>query len=110
MTFDQMTMDQASDAAIRISAAVSFVLEDKEVAGLIDDISKTGGNVEIASWIPTFLPRISGVLFKRHRNALYEIVGALTQQDAGAVGKMQAGEVIGVIKENWSVLTGFFTH
>ena len=49
-------------------------------------------------------------LFKKHRNALYEIVGALTQQDAGMVGKMQAGEVIGVIKENWSVLTGFFTH
>ena len=97
MTFDQMTMDQASDAAIRISAAVSFVLEDKEVAGLIDDISKTGGNVEIASWIPTFLPRISGVLFKKHRNALYEIVGALTQQDAKMDGKIQAGEVICVI-------------
>lgn len=109
MNLNEMNMDQASDAAIRISSAISFALEDKEVKALIDDISATGSDVEILDWIPKFLPKIVFCLLKRHREALYEIVGALTQKDSSEVGKMNAGEVIKVLKENWSVLTGFFT-
>ena len=35
MTIYEMTNDQASDAMIRISAALCFVLEDKEVMDVI---------------------------------------------------------------------------
>ena len=110
MTFDQMTMDQATDAAIRISSALSIALEDKEVKNFIDDVSKAGNDVEIMDWIPQFLPRLVTLLFRRQKEALYEIIGALSQADAEAVGKMTFGDGIRIIMENWGAIRGFFTH
>ena len=108
MNINQMTMDQASDAAIRISSALSFVLDDKEVKELIKGISDKD-KTPLLDWIPQYLPRIATVALKRHRESLYEIIGALDQKDADEVGKMSFIDAVKVLQENWKELSGFFT-
>ena len=108
MNLNQMNMDEASDAAIRISSALSFVLEDKEVKDLFKDMTESKGTA-LMDWVPKYLPKIANIALKRHKESLYEIIGALTQKDAKEVGKMNFFEALSVLQENWKVLSGFFT-
>lgn len=109
MRIDEMTLDQATDAMTRISAALAFVCEDEDVQGLINDLSE-GETGSWIAWIPKYLPRITALVFRKHRDSFYEIIGALAQQkDPKAIGKMNSKEAMGLLKENWSALSDFFT-
>lgn len=108
MNISEMDLDQASEAMLRISNAISFILEDEEVTTLLDDISESE-KTSIMKWIPKYVPRIANVALKRHRENLYEIIGALSQKDRKQVGKIPFGEAVGLIRENWETLAGFFS-
>lgn len=108
MNINEMSMDQASDAMLRISNALGFILEDEEVTTLLDDLGKSESSSPMM-WIPKYLPRIANAALQRHKDDVYEIIGALSQQDKKAVGKMNFLQAVALLKENWEVLTGFFT-
>ena len=108
MNINDMSLEQAADATIRISDAVSFVLEDPEVAKLLDDISQSDTK-NLMEWISRYLPRIARAVLQRHRDSFYEIVGALSLQSKEKVGQMNFREAVNLLQENWEILMGFFT-
>ena len=108
MNINEMDLDQASEAMLRISNALGFILEDEEVTKLLDDLGASESTSPM-KWIPKYLPRIANVALMRHKTDLYEIIGALGQQDRKQVGKMNFGEAVGLLRENWETLAGFFS-
>ena len=109
MKISEMTNDQATDAMVRISAAFGFICEDEEIMGVIDDLQKLGETPIVAA-IPKVLPKFAMLAFRKHRNSLYEIIGALCQKSAKEVGKMNFKETISLIRESYDdILRDFFT-
>ena len=109
MKISEMSNDQATDAMIRISAALGFICEDEEMLGLIDEIRNLG-TTPIVVAIPKILPKFTSMAFRRHKDSLYEIIGALCQKSKKDVGKMNFKETIALVKESYDdVLKDFFT-
>lgn len=107
MTIAQMNNDQAADAMIRLSAAFSFLCEDEEVTGLLDEL-KDYGNMPVIIAVPKLLPKATKLLFRRHRDALYEIVSCLSLVPKSEVGSMNFKKTLQIIQENWDELRDFF--
>lgn len=106
-TISTMPNDQATEAMIRISGAVSAICEDEDVRNLLVDLSESKDkNIVVA--IPKYLPKFVTLAFRTHKNDLYEIVSALNQISVDEVGKLSFGETIASIKANLDVLKGFF--
>ena len=109
MKISEMTNDQATDAMVRISAALGFICEDEEMLSIIDDLQNLG-NTPIVTAIPKVLPKFSSLAFRKHKDSLYEIIGALCQTSRKEVGKMNFKETISLIKESYDdILRDFFT-
>lgn len=108
MNINEMNLDQASDAMLRISNVLGFVLEDKEVTDLLDEIGQSNSE-SIMKWIPKYLPKIAKIVLRKHRDSMYEIISALSGESKEQVGKMNFGQVVALLRENWETLTGFFT-
>lgn len=107
MNINEMDLDQASEAMLRISNALGFVFQDEEVCNLLDEISASE-STSIMKWIPKYLPRIAAMVLQRHRDSMYEIIGALSQTDTKKVGKMNFREVVEILRDNWETLMSFF--
>ncbi len=109
MKISEMNNDQATDAMVRISAALGFICEDEEMLSVIDDLQNLG-NMPIVNAIPRVLPKFASLAFRKHKDSLYEIIGALCQKSKKDVGKMNFKETITMIKESYDdVLRDFFT-
>lgn len=107
-TISTMSNDQAAEAMIRISGAATVICEDSEVQDIITRLSNSEDKNLIAA-IPKFLPQVTALALKKHRNDLYEIVSALNGISVDEVGKLSFGETVATIKANLDVLKGFFT-
>lgn len=107
MTIYEMNNDQATDAMIRISAALCFVLEDSEVMDVIKEAQEVREKT-VLEGITMILPKVTALVFRKHRDSLYEIVGALSQQDKKAVGRMNFRQTVDLLKENWETIKDFF--
>lgn len=111
MKISEMDNNQAMDAMVRISGVLNFILEDQEVKQLMEDLGSEDG--EEKSWIDAitaYMPRIVTLAAKKHRESLFEIVGALEGKDTKAVAKMNFKKTVQTIMENWSDLKDFFTY
>lgn len=109
MKLSEMNNDQATDAMVRISAAFGFICEDEEMLSVIDDLQNMG-NTPIIKAIPRILPKFCSLAFRKHKDSLYEIIGALCQKSKKDVGKMNFKETIALIKESYDdILRDFFT-
>lgn len=109
MKISEMTNDQATDAMVRISAAFGFICEDEEMLGMIDELQNMG-SMPLIKAVPRVLPRFCSLAFRKHRDSLYEIIGALCQKTKKDVGKMNFKETIALIKESYDdILRDFFT-
>lgn len=109
MKISEMNNEQAMDAMVRISGVLSFILEDKEVKDLVTDLgAEQGSGLPLFDVATKYLRRIVTVAAQRHRESLYEIVGALEQKEAKEVAKMNFLRTYKVIQENWSELKSFF--
>ena len=107
MTFREMDNDKASEAMVRISAALSFICEDEEVIKMLNDINDEE-NMTMLVGVTKYMPKLTALAFRRHKDDLYEIVGALSQKDKKQVGKMNFIETVKLLQENWDVLMDFF--
>lgn len=113
MKISEMTMDQATEAMIRLSGPFSSICDDEEMLKLMDEIqtvSSKNPNMHPLRQIAKFLPKIVTFALIKHKDDLYEIVGALTMQPTGVVGKLGFTKTVNVIKESYDdILAGFFT-
>ena len=108
MKISEMTNDQAADAMIRISGVATSICKDKDVQDLLVKLSESREENVITA-IPKFLPQITALALKKHKNDLYEIISALNQISVDEVGKMSFGETVNTIKANFDTLKDFFT-
>lgn len=106
MSIATMNNDQATDAMIRISNALSFICEDKEVTDFINELSNAEDE-DVLTAIPKYLPRITAFACKRHKESVYDIVSALSGKSD--VGNMNFLETVRIIREDWGLLRDFFT-
>ncbi len=109
MKISEMNNDQAMEAVIRISTPISNLCDDPEMMELMDDLQKLG-DMSLFDAIGKMLPRIVAYALKKHKNDLYEIIGALQMVPMAQVGKMNFAETIKMLRESYDdVLAGFFT-
>lgn len=108
MSIGDMNLDQATEATIRITDAISSLLEDNEVVDLLNDIGKSESGSPLA-WLSKYLSKIIKLALCKHKDSIYEIVSALRQIDKKEVGKLSFKEVVADLKENWEIIIGFFT-
>ena len=114
MKISDMTNDQATEAMIRLCGPFSNICDDEEALKIIDEIngaSKKDPNMHpIRQWA-AFLPKLVTFALQKHKNDLYEIIGALTMQSAAKVGRMNFKETLKIIKDSYDdILASFFTQ
>ena len=110
MKISDMTNEQAADVLVRISAPLGNLCDDEQIADMLKRYHEMD-NVPMIKAIGQFLPEVVACAFKKHKNDLLEIVGALTLQSREKAAKMKFIETLNVIKEalNDEELTSFFT-
>lgn len=114
MKISEMTNDQATEAMIRLCGPFSNICDDEEMLSVIDDISdmsEKNPNMKPIQQFGKFLPKIVTVCLQKHKNDLYEIIGALQMIPAAKVGAMNFAETIKAVKGSYDdILVGFFTQ
>lgn len=110
MKISEMTNDQAADTLVRISEPFASLCNDEQISELLEKY-KDMEETQVISIIGKFLPEIVACAFKKHRDDVMEIVGALTMQSKEKAAKMKVGDTLKVIREavNDEDLRGFFT-
>ena len=112
MKISEMTNDQAAEALIRLSGPFSRLADDEDLKPLLDKIlaMKNAGTTTLGATI-RMIPDFVTYGLAKHRRDTYEIVGALTQQPASAVGKMNLLQTIKTVQEAFDEDTSsFFTQ
>ena len=99
MKISQMNTDQAADVLLRISQPVANIIDDPEMEPMIKKISESK-DVPPLKLISTFLPQLTTLALKTHKQDVYEIAGALAQEPASKMGKKPVLEFIGILKES----------
>lgn len=98
MKLSQMTNEQACEAMIRLSDPVSRLLEDKSILPLLKQLSEMK-DVPAAEAVGAMLPKAVAFAMKDHRDDLFEIIGAMTDESAEQVAKMNFMQTISVVRE-----------
>lgn len=111
MKISEMTNDQATEAMIRLTGPFNNICEDDEMLAFVDKLNGLkDDNTPFIKVLGRMLPQFVTLALKKHRQDLYEIVGALTLTPAGKVGLMNFKETIEAIRESYDdILAGFFT-
>lgn len=109
MKISEMNNEQAAEALIRLSVPFGNICEDEEAMKMLDEY-KAMSTQPFIQTVGKLLPQLIGYAFKKHKDDLYEIVGALTFKKREAVAKMNFVETINVLRESYDeVLKSFFT-
>ena len=110
MKISEMTNDQATDALIRIAAPFENICNDEELIESLDKIGKMGSE-PIIKVVGSIIPEFCRIGLKKHRNDLYEIIGALTMTSTSKVGKMNFGETAKALRDSYDdILKDFFSR
>lgn len=109
MKISQMSNEQAADALIRIAEPAGRICDDEELANLLETFSKMK-NVTMLRAVGKLLPQVTAIALKKHRQDLYEIIGALAQKSAQEVAQMNFKQTIQFVKDSYDdILQDFFT-
>ena len=109
MKISEMTNEQAAEAMIRLSVPFGNLCDDKKITEMIEQYKGLKDGPMIHAF-GKMLPEIIMYAFKAHREDLYEIVGALTNQSIEEVAKMNFVKTVNVLKESYDdVIRDFFT-
>lgn len=109
MKISEMNNDQAAAALLRIAGPFASIADDEEVMQMMDEIKamKTGG-VPVQKATLRMIPKFVTFGLSRHKNDLYEIIGALTMKKTAEVAKMNIIETIKVVQESFDDVTSSF--
>ena len=110
MKISEMTNDQAAEALVLITPAVSNICDDTEATEILQKITDKP-DTNILRVIGQQLPAIVAFLLKKHKVDLYEIIAGLTFSNPRDMGKMNFLETVKVVRESYDdVLASFFTQ
>ena len=110
MKISEMTNEQAADALVRIAEPVSNLCDDDDLVKMLDDFSKMN-DLGLVRAFGQMLPKLMGYALKKHRNDLYEIIGALDMRPTAEVAKMPFLDTVRLVQESYdTILKDFFTH
>ena len=110
MKISEMTNDQATDAMLRLAGPFSNICDDEEALALIDKFDGMKG-MKMFQAVGKILPDFVAFGLKKHKQDLYEIVGALLMEPTAKVGKMNFAATIKAIRDSYDdILAGFFTR
>ena len=99
MKMSQMTNDQITELIIRITPAVSNIMDDEEMQPLLDKVAGSR-EMPLAKLIPSLLPPVVTFALRKHKADLYEIVGAFSGKSVKEVGKMNILDTMNIIKDS----------
>lgn len=111
MKISEMNNDQACEAITRLAGPLAAICEDEEVKAILDEIEQMSKNGDsVLNVFTKVLPRLVAFGLKTHKDDVYEIIGALTLEPTGKIGKMNFIQTVNVVKDSWDeVIAGFFT-
>lgn len=108
MKISQMNNNQAADALVRIADPMGRICDDEELVDMLDTFSNLK-NVGFIAAIGRMLPRIVAYALKKHREDMYEIIGALDGKTSEEVAKMNFVETVKLVKDSYDdILKDFF--
>lgn len=109
MKISEMNNEQAADALIRLSVPFGNLCEDEKVVEIIKKFQGISDQPMIQT-MGRIIPELVTFAFKTHKDDLYEIVGALTNQTTDKVAKMNFVTTVNILKESYDdTLRDFFT-
>ena len=109
MKISEMSVDQATEAIVRISTPIGNICDDAEMMGFIDELEKMD-KMPLLDAIGKLLPKFVVCALKTHKQDLYEIIGGLLGIPTKEVGNMNIAETIKAVRESYDdILSGFFT-
>lgn len=110
MKISDMNNEQAATAILRLSVPFGNICDDEEMIGLIKKYQEMSNDSPVIKVVGKVLPELAMYAFKTHRNDLFEIVGALTNQTQAQVAKMNFVTTIKILRDSYDeVLKDFFT-
>lgn len=109
MKISDMTLDQATEAMIRISEPIANLCDNDEIVGMLNQYA-TYGSLPRIKTIGKMLPQLVTYALKTHKQDVYEIIAALEMKPVSAVGKMNFKQTLDTIKNSYDeILRDFFT-
>lgn len=110
MKISEMTNDQAAEALVRMSGPVGRICDDEEMVTMLDQISKMK-DLGLVRAIGQMLPKLTAYALKKHKEDVYEIIGALDDKPTAKVAKMPFVETVKLLQDSYDdVLRDFFTR
>ena len=110
MKISDMTNDQAAEAMIRLSGPFSNICDDEEALEIIDEAKKIGEDgIPFIKAFPKLLPKFVAFALKKHKEDLYEIIGALNEVPTKKIGGMNFIQTVNMVRGSYDdVLASFF--
>ena len=100
MKISEMTMDQATDAIVRMSKPVSNIMKDSEIESILKDFMASKGKDTNLNVFANLLPMVVAIALETHREDLYEVIGALEQKPAAKIGKTNFLSVVKILRDS----------
>ena len=100
MKISKMTTDEAADALVKMSEAVTAIVADEESVPLLNALS-VGIEAEGNEGITAALMRLVPFLLKKHRKEFYTIIGALDGKEEEEIGKFNLLSTIRVVRDSF---------
>jgi len=98
MKISEMTNEQAADVFTRLAIPLGNMCDDKTIEEIINKYKALEGEI-VLQRIGKVLPDFVLYAMKTHRDDLFEIVGALTEQSRAKAAKMKFLETVKVLRE-----------
>lgn len=99
MKLSEMTNEQATNFLIRTSQPIASIMEDDHVVALFEQITESKG-LPLSKLIATLLPKVVTVALEKHKDDLFEIVGAFAEKSMKEVGKMNFLATLNILRES----------
>ena len=110
MKISHMTVDQATDALVKIAEPLGRLCEDKELTAALKDMYNLD-EMSLLEAIGKMLPRFVNLCLVNHKHDLYAITSALLLIPLDDVGKQSMGDTLKGLQDSIDEdLIGFFTR
>lgn len=109
MKISEMNNEQAAKALIRIAKPVSNICDDADAVKMFDEL-KGLDKMPVLRAVGKMLPQFVQYALVKHKDDLFEIIGALTEKSMKEVQEMRFFDTLKVVRDSYDeVLAGFFT-
>ena len=109
MKISEMTNEQAADALIKVAEPFENICGDEEMLGLMEKL-QNAQNKPVIQTLGDILPKFVLYALKKHRDDLYQIIGAVTMKPVEEVARMNFKKTIDTVKESYDdIIRDFFT-